>query len=108
MNKEERVRLFTDELEIFSSYKTENGVRCLSYDKTAKALDILGYHKIVWHKIADGDLPADNQEIRWVDNTNNYYNGFYDSNDQQFRADVGCYFNEDEVVAWTELPTYEE
>ena len=62
----------------------------------------------MWHKVADGDLPTDNKEIRWIENTNNYYNGFYDSNDQQFHADVGCYFNEDEVIAWTDLPTYKE
>ena len=50
----------------------------------------------MWHKVADGDLPTDSKEIRWIENTNNYYNGFYGSNDQQFHADVGCYFNEDE------------
>lgn len=108
MNKEERTRQFAMEMEIFGDYVLEWGGEHFDYDKTANALDKIGYRKIVWHKVAEGDLPTNNQEIRWLDNTNNYYNGIYCDDAQQFHADVGCYFDRDEVIAWTELPTYTE
>ena len=106
MNKEERIR----ELALDMDYGcTKRDLYPDDAKEIAKALDILGYRKVVWHKVAEGDLPADNQEIRWVDITNNYYNGIYcDDDTQQFHADVGCYFDRDEVIAWIELPAYEE
>ena len=107
MNKEERIRRLASDMDYGC---TKRDLYPDDAKEIAKALDILGYRKIVWYKVEDEDryLPIDNKEIRWIDNTNNYYNGFYDSNDQQFHADVGCYFNKDEVVAWTELPGYTE
>lgn len=70
----------------------------------------LGYRKIIWHKVADGNLPENYQEIRWVDNTGEYYNGTYceDGTEERFTSDLGCDFYRDEVVAWTELPKYKE
>ena len=108
MNNEERVRLFTDELEIFSSYKTEKGVRCLNYDETAKALDILGYRKTIWHKVVDGDLPKDCQEVRFISDTGHHHNGVYCKEPNAFYHDTDIKYNIDEVIAWIELPKYEE
>lgn len=71
--------------------------------------------KQIWHKVADGDLPESNQEIRWIDKTGEHYNGIFHTNIktlsgdvQMFSSDIGCNFYKDEVIAWTELPTYEE
>ena len=105
MEKEERIKALASDMDYGC---TRRDLYPDDAKEIAKTLDILGYRKIVWHKVAEDDLPTDSKEIRWIDNTNSYYNGFYDSNDQQFCADVGCYFNEDEVVAWTELPAYKE
>ena len=67
-----------------------------------------GYHKTIWHKVVDGDLPKDDRSIRWLDKGNCYIEGYYDTDTEKFVIDCDNYFYKDEVIAWTELPEYKE
>lgn len=108
MNREERIKQFANDMELFGDYVTEYGVERFDYDKTATELDGLGYHKTIWHKVADGDLPKDDRSIRWFDKGKCYIEGYYDTGTEKFVVDCDNYFYKDKVIAWTELPTYEE
>ena len=68
----------------------------------------LGYHKTIWHKVADGDLPEEYPEVRFVSKTGYYHIGVYVKVKNAFYVDGDIKYDIDEVVAWTELPTYEE
>lgn len=68
----------------------------------------LGYHKTVWHKVSDGDLPEEYNEVRFITDTGYYHNGCYVKVKNAFYYDGDIKYNLDEVIAWTELPTYEE
>lgn len=89
--------------------------RCY-YHEYAKAFINAGYRKTVWHKVADGDLPKQlNKDHVAVPVQVCYVNGiglkinspcYFFFIDNQFRA-----LNSNvtlDVIAWTELPTYEE
>lgn len=59
-----------------------------------------------WHKVADGDLPKDENRVL-------LYFGFDDYNDGQFiRGRFWCgscgWFDVEEVIAWCEIPKYME
>ena len=76
-----------------------------------KALYNLGYRKIVWHKVADGDLPKKTSLYLCkmiYEETYNYeykvllFNTIYGFHDN------GLSISNDTVIAWTELAKYEE
>lgn len=61
-----------------------------------------GYHKTIWHKVADGDLPDIGKEVLCYDGENfivckRDIIDWYDTNEF-------CY----DVIAWAELPQYKE
>lgn len=91
----------------------------------------LGYHKTVWHKVADGDLPTktgryltrydtgynrvllycvednlgpydEDYDFEKDDNMMNIKKGFNDFDDESCE-----YFTTNSVVAWMEIPEYE-
>ena len=79
--------------------------------EAAQALIKAGYHKTIWHKVADGDLPKkttlylckmiyneiDKYEYK-VLLFNTVYGFYYN----------GLLINNNKVIAWTELPKYKE
>lgn len=88
---------------------------CTMAEIVSKYLIDIGWTKQIWHKVADGDLPENNQEIRWIDKTGEHYNGTFHTNIktlsgyvQMFSSDIGCNFYKDEVIAWIGLPIYKE
>lgn len=85
-------------------------------EKFAEVLVENGYHKTIWHKVADGDLPKECTEIYccyncpiglaydicsyftdYGEETPHFY--YYDSEEGWIR--------QDDVIAWTELPKYQ-
>lgn len=75
------------------------------YDDAAKAIYDAGYHRTVWHKVADGDLP----------NMTNRYLCKMGYGVDILRYDVvrgfllsGYSIDKSKVIAWTELPEYKE
>lgn len=107
MNREERIKQFANDMEMFGDYVTEYGVERFDYDKTATELDGLGYHKTIWHKVADGDLPehagsyliiceGGSSPKYYVDSYEHFWYG------KRWVYSDGC------VIAWAELPKYEE
>ena len=84
--------------------------------KVAEALYNAGYHKTVWHKVADGDLPKQENgdviatpvqvcyknEIGIKCNSPCYF-FFIDNSFRALNSNVAL-----DVIAWTELPIYEE
>lgn len=83
-------------------------VKCLSY---AKALCNKGYHTTIWHKLADNDLPQRvglylcYVRIVGYDRHNKLIDG-YGYSVEFFDAGF-CTLNKS-VIAWAELPEYEE
>ena len=55
-----------------------------------------------WHKVADGDLPDTNRDVLSDKGDTVYY-----SNDGYWAESVGC-VELDNVVAWCEIPKFEE
>lgn len=88
----------------------------LGVNDVAKALYEDGYHKTVWHKVADGDLPKRESEdvcaipvqAYYIDSNGMRGNGplYFFSIDSTFHAIGGP--NAINIIAWTELPKYEE
>lgn len=84
--------------------------------KVAEALCNEGYHKTVWHKVADGDLPKqENGDVIAIPVQVCY------KNEIGIKCNGPCYFffitgnfrelnsaKTLDVIAWTELPKYEE
>lgn len=80
-------------------------------DELAEKLYNAGYHKTIWHKVADRDLPKETSLYLCKMIYNEIYRceykvllfntmyGFYDN---------GLSITKDEVIAWTELPEYKE
>lgn len=69
----------------------------------------LGYRKIVWHKVADGDLPKKSKAVVvFLDVNCDYYVGPYDKKDEIFHTNIGFDISKDRIIAWTELPEYKE
>lgn len=66
----------------------------------------LGYHKTVWHKVADGDLPeyAGLYLVVCGDKSLPEYDVDFYENHKDGKRWV---HNEGRVIAWTEPPTYE-
>lgn len=92
-----------------------NITRCYCHDYVKIFIDA-GYHKTVWHKVADGDLPKqENGNVIAMPVQACY------TNEIGIKVNGPCYFffitgNFRElnsartlnVIAWTELPKYEE
>ena len=69
----------------------------------------LGYYKPIWHKVSDGDLPKKHKEVVvFLDVNYDYYIGSYAKNDGSFHTYIGFDMDKSKVIAWTELPKYEE
>ena len=80
----------------------------------SKVLLKLGYHKTIWHKVADGDLPKNSNYVLVV---YHYYSiisyaiACYKGQLNNFRkwSTTDDYFKyDDDVIAWTQLPEYKE
>lgn len=110
MDREERIRQLASDMEMFGDYVLEWGGEHFDYDKTASALDKLGYRKIVWHKVADGDYPEIGKYVLCFTE----YKGIHmwrlcTVGDAHYWADIEeHYYNSERVIAWTKLPTYIE
>ena len=92
-----------------NNYNCADRLYCL--DRQAKALIEEGYHKTIWHKVVDGDLPKPYQNIWFIDErTNLGFSGYYNDIDKIFISDFDNNFciKKDEVIAWTGLPEYKE
>lgn len=90
----------------------DNVEPCVACKELAEALYNAGYRKTVWHKVADGDLPNDKRDIvlyfELGDQIRSTASGYYDICVSNFVVyDFGAVRNQD-VIAWTELPRYEE
>jgi hypothetical protein len=78
------------------------------YDKMAKELIDMGWTKIVWHKVADGDLPKNYRKVAFIAANYEYYIGTYIKKDEAFETYIGFGMSKDHFIAWIELPKYEE
>lgn len=87
----------------------------------AETLYDLGYHKTVWHKAADGDLPPIGHLVLTIyeDIKGSHYATDYITFKQSFnntnhieavwRSNLyDKYYDLKEVIAWTEVPKYKE
>lgn len=67
-----------------------------------------GYHKTIWHKVADGDLPKNYRKVAFIATNYEYYIGTYIKKDEAFETYIGFGMSKDHVIAWIELPEYKE
>ena len=92
-----------------------NITRCYCHDYVKIFIDA-GYHKTVWHKVDDGDLPKqENGDVIAMPVQACYKNKigikcngpcyffFIDNSFRALNSNVAL-----DVIAWTELPVYEE
>lgn len=100
MDKEQRIRELALDMDFGC---TKRDLYPDDAKEIAKALDILGYRKIVWHKVEDGDLPKEYHEVRFVINIGYHHNGVYKKETNAFYIDDDMKYDIDEVIAWTEL-----
>lgn len=111
MTDEEQIKEMTDKIQLYRKGicldGVEGWVRC-SEKEIAETLYNEGYRRIIWHKVEDGDLPEDCQEVRFVSDTHRCVNGVYCKEPNAFYHDADIKYNIDEVIAWTELPEYKE
>lgn len=80
-------------------------------DDLAEKLYNAGYHKTIWHKVADGDLPKETSLYLCKMIYNEFYRSEYKVllfNTMYGFYDNGLSITKGEVIAWTELPTYKE
>ena len=128
MDRQERIRELASDMDYGC---TKRDLYPDDAKEIAKVLDILGYRKIVWHKVADGDLPTktgryltrydtgynhvllycikdnlgpydEDYDFEKDDNMMNIKKGFNDFDDESCE-----YFITNSVVAWMEIPEYE-
>jgi hypothetical protein len=80
-------------------------------DRLAKKILKAGYHKTVWHKVIDGDLPPANTDIifyAYMISGNCYYDlGVYSHIEKLWYGNI-CSTTNDRVIAWMDLQEYEE
>lgn len=74
-----------------------------------------GYGKVedhkkesVWHKVADGDLPNDAAYVVVVGRFGTTFCASYDSEIKRFFVHASIGYPLKDIIAWTELPKYEE
>ena len=79
---------------------------CLG-DDVSEELYNAGYHKTIWHKVADGDLPeyAGLYLVVCGDESLPEYDVDFYENHKDGKRWV---HNEGRVIVWTELPTYKD
>lgn len=122
MDREKQIKTLTDDINIYLDFDgtcecvKEDGECYPNYRVTietpslAKRLVNHGWSKIVWHKVADGDLP------KYPTFYFCHYKGIHINSGEPYEADHEMYWNgkrfitdsTNQVIAWTELPTYEE
>ena len=108
MDRDERIHQFAINMEKFGDYVLEWDVEHFDYDKTAAALDKLGYHRTIWHKVADGDYPEEEKYVLCFTEYNEMHVWkLRRVGDAPYWADSEDHYH-GHVVAWTELPIYEE
>lgn len=93
-------------------YDIGGGSTSIDEEEVAKEIYNAGYHKIVWHKVADGDLPMKSGlyycycNLHYFDRHNNViFDTVYSI--EYFNLPFFDTINKS-VIAWTELPKYEE
>lgn len=91
-----------------------------TYHPSVLAADVYnaGYHKTIWHKVAEGDLPKNANYVlvayhyySLVSYAVACYNGQLSNINNNFRkwSTTDDYFKYDEdAIAWAELPSYKE
>ena len=73
-----------------------------------------GYHKTIWHKVADGDLPTHQGQKVWLCTISedyfmaNYYDDTEVGGKRFFEVASEGRIILSNVLAWAELPQYEE
>lgn len=128
MDKEERIRELASDMDYGC---TKRDLYPDDAKEIAKALDVLGYRKIVWHNIADNDLPSKTGDYLTISRSGHYcvlkycaedFLGPYDE-DYDFEKDnnmmnlkkgfndfdsESCeFFVTNLAIAWAEIPKYE-
>ncbi len=83
------------------------------FRERAKAISDAGYKKQIWHKVADHDFPPANTDVICFEKLKGTGQKVYDlcvySYVENCWYGFGFMADEiDEVIAWTELPLYEE
>lgn len=90
----------------YCTCKNENG-ECGFSEYIARTFFAEGYHKTIWHKVVDGDIPKYAGEIIMAVNVNGSIittTGRYALGDF-YISDVGR-IEKEKVIAWAELPDY--
>lgn len=72
----------------------------------AKDIINAGYSKTIWHKVADGDLPTENKDSVLIINDLGLYKITKYHTKVGFISPTDYWY--DNIVAWTDLPIYEE
>lgn len=95
-------------------FEYHHATRCYYHDYAEAFIDE-GYRKTIWHKVADGDLPKQENgnviampvQVCYKNKIGIKVNGpcYFFFIDNSFRA-LNSHVTLD-VIAWTELPTYE-
>lgn len=69
-----------------------------------------GYRRTIWHKIADGDFPPDNKKVLFKLAKCDELTVGFSCEDGLFDLQTypGFYCTDADIIAWTELPKYEE
>ena len=116
MNREEQKDIIDIMTEVINKDEMHKdmmkyGIYYVPFTSCAESLCDKGYQKIVWHRVADGDLPKPNTDILFLSvlpSGSQFYDlGVY-SYVEKFWYGNRCTTTTDKVIAWTELPTYEE
>ena len=96
-----------DEKMCFDEHCNDTGCWALPI---AEELYNAGYHKAIWHKVADGDLPKDYEHWFLTVNDNGYYEvANFNKNGDFWVYDDYCHkYVLSGIIAWTELPKYKE
>lgn len=82
-------------------------------EETANNLTKLGYQKIIWHKVSEGDFPQSGLRVLgyFVENNKWFYDFFYyDFPIKKKFVIINILGNMQEInpVAWMEIPEYKE
>lgn len=95
--------------QVHSNSKDGKVTKTVDTSLIAKDIISAGYHKTIWHKIADNDLPKDESPVYAFFKAGWYATVFYLKNSD---GEGDWYalgrLTDEEVVAWTELSKYKE
>ena len=125
MNNEERVKRVA-EIAVKecgrnpNAHSVEECIKCQFHPRScnqwqlAEKLIDEGYHKTVWHKVTENDLPQKQGQKVWLCTINrdyfmaNYWDDTEVGGKQFFEVASACRITLSNVLAWAELPKYEE